>query len=145
LSERPAPHCRDDYRHFLPIQTRWIDNDAYGHVNNVVYYSWFDTVVNEYLIRHGVLDIERGTTIGVVVETRCSYFTELAFPQAVTAGLRVARLGTSSVRYEIALFGADSQTAAAQGHFVHVYVDRDRRRPAPLPAALRAALEPIRS
>ena len=142
-SERAAPHCRADYRHFLDIPTRWADNDAYGHVNNVVYYAWFDTVVNEYLIRAGVLDVAAGEVIGVVAETQCRYFLELSFPQTVSAGLRVARLGNSSVRYEIGIFGPQAQTAAAQGHFVHVYVDRATRRPAALPAPLRAALERI--
>jgi acyl-CoA thioester hydrolase len=142
-SERAAPHCRADYRHFLDIPTRWADNDAYGHVNNVVYYAWFDTVVNEYLIRAGVLDVAAGEVIGVVAETQCRYFAELTFPQTVSAGLRVARLGNSSVRYEIGIFGPGAQSAAAQGHFVHVYVDRATRRPAPLPASLRAALERI--
>ncbi len=145
MTERARPHARSTYRHFLPIQTRWMDNDPYGHVNNVVYYSWFDTVVNEYLIRSGVLDIGRGQVIGLVVETQCHYFRELAFPDPVTAGLRVARIGNSSVRYEIAIFGAGDDEASAQGHFVHVYVDRATRRPAPLPAALRHALESIKA
>jgi len=114
LSERPTAHSRAQYRHFLPIQTRWSDNDAYGHVNNVVYYSWFDTVVNEYLIATGALDIQSSPVVGLVVETQCNYFSELAFPQRVDAGLRVARAGTSSVRYELALFGALSDTASAQ-------------------------------
>ena len=142
-SERAAPHCRADYRHFLDIPTRWADNDAYGHVNNVVYYAWFDTVVNEYLIRAGVLDVAAGEVIGVVAETQCRYFAELTFPQTVSAGLRVARLGNSNMRYEIGIFGPGAQSAAAQGHFVHVYVDRATHRPAPLPASLRAALERI--
>jgi acyl-CoA thioester hydrolase len=141
VSERAAAHRRDEYRHFLPIQTRWSDNDAYGHVNNVVYYSWFDTVVNEYLIAAGALDIQSSPVVGLVVETRCSYFSELAFPQRVDAGLRVAHAGRSSVRYELALFGALADTASAQGHFVHVYVDRASRRPVALPAGLRAAVE----
>jgi acyl-CoA thioester hydrolase len=144
LSDRPTAHTRAQYRHFLPIQTRWSDNDAYGHVNNVVYYSWFDTVVNEYLIAAGALDIQASPVVGLVVETRCSYFSELAFPQRVDAGLRVAHAGTSSVRYELALFGALSDTASAQGHFIHVYVDRASRRPVPLPPALRAAVERLR-
>lgn len=139
----PGGETRAHYRHFLAIPTRWMDNDAYGHVNNVVYYSYFDTVVNEYLIRAGVLDIERGGVIGLVVETQCRYFSELAFPQAVHAGLRVARIGSSSVRYEIGIFADAEQAACAQGHFVHVYVDRSTRRPTPLPAPLRAALERI--
>jgi acyl-CoA thioester hydrolase len=143
LKERPSAHRRAQYRHFLPIQTRWSDNDAYGHVNNVVYYSWFDTVVNEYLIAAGALDIQASAVVGLVVETKCNYFSELAFPQRVDAGLRVAHAGRSSVRYELALFGADSDMASAQGHFIHVYVDRGNRRPAPLPAALRAAIEQL--
>jgi acyl-CoA thioester hydrolase len=112
-------------------------------VNNVVYYGWFDTVVNEYLIRSGALDLERSPVIGLVVETGCNYFAELAFPQAVDAGLRVARIGRSSVRYEIGLFAAGAQQASAQGHFIHVYVDRAGRRPVALPQSLRAALERI--
>jgi acyl-CoA thioester hydrolase len=143
LRERARPEARADYRHFMPIATRWMDNDAYGHVNNVVYYSWFDTVVNAYLIRAGVLDIERGTVIGLVVETQCHYFRELAFPEIVTAGLRVARIGTSSVRYEIAIFSADDDVARAQGHFIHVYVDRASKRSTALPEPLRAALQRI--
>jgi acyl-CoA thioester hydrolase len=141
LSDRPTAHARAQYRHFLPIQTRWSDNDAYGHVNNVVYYSWFDTVVNEYLIAAGALDIQSSPVVGLVVETQCNYFSELAFPQRVDAGLRVAHAGRSSVRYELALFGALADTAAAQGHFIHVYVDRATRRPVPLPPALRAAVD----
>ncbi|MEW9580958.1 acyl-CoA thioesterase [Paraburkholderia sp. DGU8] len=140
---RPAPATRAAYPHFLPITTRWMDNDVYGHVNNVVYYSYFDTVVNEYLIHAGVLDFEHGATIGLVVETHCSYFTPLVFPERVEAGLRVARLGTSSVRYEVGLFREGDEQAAAQGHFVHVYVERVARRPVSLPAELRAALEPL--
>ena len=143
MTDRARPDPRSAYRHFLPIQTRWSDNDAYGHVNNVVYYGWFDTVVNAYLIDAGALDIARSPVVGLVVETRCSYFSELAFPQPVEAGLRVARIGTSSVRYEIGIFAARAEVAAAQGHFIHVYVDRASRRPASLPAPLRAALERI--
>jgi acyl-CoA thioester hydrolase len=145
LSERPAAQPRTGYRHFLPIQTRWSDNDAYGHVNNVVYYSWFDTVVNEYLITCGALDIQASAVIGLVVSTHCSYFSELAFPQRVDAGLRVGHAGTSSVRYELALFAEGQQFASAQGHFIHVYVDRVSRRPVPLPPPLRAAIERIRA
>lgn len=140
---KPQPDPRSAYAHFQPIPTRWMDNDVYGHVNNVVYYSYFDTVVNAYLIRAGVLDIEAGETIGLVIETQCNYFSSLSFPDTVVAGLRVARLGTSSVRYEVGLFRNDGEVAAAQGHFVHVYVDRATRRPVPLPAALRQALEPL--
>jgi len=140
---RPVPTTRADYPHFLSIDTRWSDNDLYGHVNNVVYYSYFDTVVNEYLIRYGALDLEAGKTIGLVVETHCSYFASLAFPERIDAGLRVVQLGTTSVRYEVGIFSAGSGQAAAQGHFVHVYVDRDTRRPVPLPEALVAALKPL--
>jgi len=143
VTTREAPQIRSGYRHFQRITTRWIDNDVYGHVNNVVYYSYFDTVVNEYLIRAGLLDIEASAVIGVVVETQCRYFSGLAFPQTVHAGLRVARLGSSSVHYEIGIFADDSERACAQGHFVHVYVDRHTRRPTPLPAPLRAALEKL--
>ena len=145
MSMREAPLGRGDFRHFHSIVTRWMDNDAYGHVNNVVYYSYFDTVVNEYLIRAGVLDIERSEVIGLVVETQCKYFSELSFPQTVHAGLRVARLGRSSVRYEIGIFADEAPLACAQGHFVHVYVDRRSRRPTPLPAPLRASLERIQA
>ena len=142
---RLRPFTRGDFRHFLPISTRWMDNDVYGHVNNVVYYAYFDTVVNRYLIERGVLDIHRGSVIGLVVETGCHYFAPLAFPETVHAGLRVARLGTSSVRYEVALFGGEAPTAAARGHFVHVYVDRETRRPTALPTPLRAALQDLRT
>ena len=140
---KPAPAPRTAYPHFLSIATRWMDNDVYGHVNNVVYYSYFDTVVNEYLIRSGVLDIEHGTTIGLVVETQCNYFAPIVFPDRIDAGLRVVRLGTSSVRYEVGLFREGDAEPAAQRHFVHVYVDRETRRPVALPDRLRAALEPL--
>jgi acyl-CoA thioester hydrolase len=142
-TSRPDPERRAAYRHFLPITTRWADNDQYGHVNNVVYYAYFDTVVNRYLIEAGVLDVAGGEAIGLVVETACRYFAPVSFPDTVHAGLRVAHVGNSSVRYEIALFANDDDTAAAQGHFVHVYVDRLSRRPVPLAPALRAALEPL--
>jgi acyl-CoA thioester hydrolase len=140
---RPEPESRDRYRHVLSIPTRWIDNDAYGHVNNVVYYAWFDTVVNRYLVDAGVLDIRAGAVIGLVVETHCQYFSPIAFPDVAHAGLRVATLGTSSVRYEIGIFRGEDKRAAAQGYFVHVYVDRASGRPVPLPAPLRAALQPL--
>ena len=130
-----APSVRGDYRAFMPIQTRWADNDLYGHVNNVVYYSWFDTAINGLLIERGVLDIQGGPVIGLVVETQCNYFSPLTYPEAVVAGVRVAHVGSSSVRYEVALFPADAaQSCAAKGHFIHVYVDRANRRPVPLPA-----------
>ena len=141
----PAPRAtRAAFRHFLPLATRWMDNDVYGHVNNVVYYSWFDTAVNGYLIESQALDIHAGAVIGLVVETQCHYFAPLAFPQTVEAGIRVAHRGRSSVRYEVGLFGAGQELCAARGHFVHVYVDRQTRRPAgELPAALQAALHRI--
>jgi len=145
LTDRVQPHRRADYRHFASITTRWSDNDAYGHVNNIVYYGWFDTLVNEYLIRNGALDVGTSSVIGLVVETHCNYFSELAFPQPVAGALRVAHVGNSSVRYELAVFAEDSDTASAQGHFVHVYVDRTTHRPAPLPAVLRAAVEALRA
>ncbi|EFK95407.1 thioesterase superfamily protein [sediment metagenome] len=143
MSHRPHPEPRSAYRHFMPIQTRWADNDAYGHINNVVYYGWFDTAVNGYLIEAGALDIHAGTVIGLVIETRCNYFASLAFPQKVEAGLRVAHLGRSSVRYEVGLFAQGAPETAAAGHFIHVYVDRESRRPVELPDALRAALQPL--
>ncbi len=137
---RSQPHRRADYPHAMPITTRWMDNDAYGHVNNAVYYSYFDTVVNTWLIGRGLLEVETSPVIGLVVETGCQYFAALTYPQPVTAALRVGHVGRSSVRYEIALFGA-GDTAAAQGHFVHVYVDRATRRPVSLPDTLRTELQ----
>ena len=142
---RPQPGRRADYSYAREITTRWMDNDAYGHVNNVVYFSYFDTVVNMLLIERGTLDIEKSPVIGLVVETGCQYFAPLTYPETVTAALRVAHLGRSSVRYELALFGEGSDVAAAQGHFVHVYVDRETRRPVEMPAALRRMLESFRS
>jgi len=138
--DRPAPPRRSEYRHFLVIPTRWMDNDIYGHVNNVVYYSYFDTVVNAYLVADGGLDIHAGEVIGLVVETTCRYFQPLAFPDVLEAGLRVARLGRSSVRYEVGIFRHGEEAAAAAGHFIHVYVDRATRRPVALPESLRKAL-----
>ena len=140
---KPAPEPRTAYRHFQRIPTRWMDNDVYGHVNNVQYYSYFDTVVNQYLVEQGVLDIEHGAVIGLVVETGCQYFSSIAFPDLVHAGLRVGRLGNSSVRYEVGNFRNDEPQTAAKGHFIHVYVDRASRRPAALPAPLREALARI--
>ena len=139
-SPRPQPEGRAAYRAFRSIGTRWMDNDAYGHVNNVVYYSWFDTIVNAHLIEQGALDIHQGDTIGLVIETQCNYFAPVAFPQVVEGGLRVARIGTSSVRYEVGLFAAGEPLTAAKGHFVHVYVERATRRPAVLPPRLREVL-----
>ncbi len=120
-----------------------MDNDVYGHVNNVVYYSYFDTVVNQYLVEQGALDIQHSAVVGLVVETACQYFAPIVFPDEVHAGLRVATLGNSSVRYEVGIFRNHEDVAAAQGHFVHVYVDRTTRRPTPLPPHLRATLEKL--
>ena len=142
-TEKPRPERRSAYKAFRLISTRWMDNDVYGHVNNVVYYSWFDTAVNAWLIEQGALDIHAGEVIGLVIETQCNYFAPLAFPQTVHAGLRVAHLGSSSVRYEVGLFAEDGEMAAACGHFVHVYVDRSTRRPVPLPTELKTVLETI--
>ncbi|GGH66065.1 thioesterase [Comamonas phosphati] len=146
LAPRPAratPLPRAAYAVFRDIGTRWSDNDVYGHVNNVVYYSWFDTAVNAYLIEQGALDIHHGQTIGLVIETQCNYFASLAFPQMVEAGIRVAHIGSSSVRYEVGLFARGEDRSAAAGHFVHVYVDSGTRRPVAIPSALRTALEPL--
>lgn len=142
MSRRPPP-SRAEFAHFLAIPTRWMDNDAYGHVNNVVYYSFFDTAVNRFLIDRGGLRIDASPVIGLVVETGCRYHRPLAFPDAVEVGIRVAHLGTSSVRYELGVFRAGDDLAAAEGHFVHVYVDRETRAPTRLPDALRAVLQEI--
>ena len=140
---KPQPEPRSAYKAFRAITTRWMDNDAYGHVNNVVYYSWFDTAVNAHLIEQGALDIEKSPVIGLVIETQCNYFASVAFPQPVEAGLRVAHIGKSSVRYEVGLFAEGEPATCAKGHFVHVYVDRETRRPAPLPDKLRTVLEAL--
>ncbi|MEP0338967.1 MAG: thioesterase family protein [Alphaproteobacteria bacterium] len=143
MADEKTPETRAAYPHILPIQTRWMDNDIYGHVNNVTYYSYFDTVVNSYLIDVGGLDIHDGTVVGFAVETTCRFFKPVAFPEQLAAGLRVGKLGNSSVRYEIAIFKDGEDTAAAAGHFVHVFVDRRTDRPTPVPAAIRAALEKL--
>jgi acyl-CoA thioester hydrolase len=130
-----------DYPHRLAIPTRWNDNDVYGHVNNVEFYAFFDTVINAWLIREGGLDIHGGDVIGLCAESHCTFRGPLAFPETVQAGLRVGHLGRSSVRYEIGLFGEDGDTPAAEGWFVHVFVDREARRPVPIPDPLRAALQ----
>jgi acyl-CoA thioester hydrolase len=140
---REPAETRARYRHFLAIPTRWHDNDAYGHVNNVVYYAWFDTVVNEHLIRAAGLDIAADPVVGLVVETSCRYHRSLAFPDAVEAGLRVERLGNSSVVYGIGIFRAGEDAAAASGRFVHVWVDRATQRPVRIPDRIRAALAAI--
>ncbi|MBB5687279.1 acyl-CoA thioesterase [Sphingobium boeckii] len=136
----PGRAVRADYPAFRTITTRWMDNDAYRHVNNVVYYSFFDTAVNQMLIDAGVLDIAHSPAIGLVVETGCRYFAPIAFPDRVHAGVRVAKLGTSSVRYEIGLFRGDEDRASAEGFFVHVHVDRETNKSCPIPEATRAFL-----
>lgn len=143
MSRAEAP-SRADYAAFRTITTRWMDNDVYGHVNNVVYYSFFDTAVNGWLMDRGVLAIETSPVIGLVVETTCSYFAPIAFPDAVEAGIRVERIGTSSVTYGVGIFRGEAERAAAAGRFTHVYVDRSVRRPVALPDALRGVLETIR-
>jgi acyl-CoA thioester hydrolase len=140
------PACGDRrvaYPYFLAIPTRWMDNDTYGHVNNVTYYSYFDTVVNEHLVRAGGLDIHRAPAIGLVVETSCRYHRPLSFPDTIDAGLRVARIGNSSVTYEIALFLKGDEDPAATGQFVHVWVERATQRPTTVPARIRVALEAL--
>lgn len=141
---KPQPEARSAYPVFRPITTRWMDNDAYGHVNNVAYYAFFDTAVNKWLIAQGALDIAASPAVGLVVETGCRYRRPLAYPQDVVVGMRLAKLGNSSVRYELAVFGAGEEEAAAEGHFTHVYVDRGTGRPVPVPDALRRALEGLR-
>ena len=142
---RPAPPARAEYVHFARIQTRWSDNDVYGHVNNVVYYAYFDTVINEWLVREGGLDIHTGSVIGLCVESHCAFVAPASYPEELEAGIRVATLGTTSVRYEIGIFRASNAAAGgyepcAHGHFVHVFVDRSTRRPAPPPPRVRHAL-----
>ena len=141
--KKPEPKSVDEYFHFQKIPTRWMDNDVYQHVNNVIYYSFFDTVVNHYLIDKGVLNIKKSSIIGLVVETKCNYFSPIEFPDVVNAGLRVTKIGNTSVTYDVALFNNDESKAAAQGHFIHVYVDRSSRKPAPLTEEMRKALEDI--
>ncbi len=137
--------ARSAFPHFLSIPTRWMDNDVYGHVNNVVYYSYFDTAVNQFLIERGVLDIHQGEVVGFVVDSGCSYFSSISFPDTIHAGIRVAKLGNSSVRYEIALYRNDDPLPCAAGHFVHVYVERSSNRSVAIPHAVRAVLATIHS
>ena len=139
--KQPSTQC--GYRHFLTIPTRWMDNDIYGHVNNVVYYSWFDTVINEYLIRAGGLDIHNAPIVGFCVDSGCTYKQSFAFPEPVHAGLRVTKLGNSSVRYEVALFGDGDEAPRATGFFVHVFVDRASNKSVPIPANIRSALQAL--
>ena len=140
MPARENSESRSDYRRFLTITTRWMDNDIYGHINNVQYYSYFDTAVNRHLIERGVLDIHAGEVVGLVVETGCNFFSSAAFPQDIEAGIRVAHLGNSSVRYEVGLFVAGRAPPIASGHFVHVYVDRASLQPVAIPDALRNVL-----
>lgn len=142
MPEQPK-YLRRDYKHFQPITTRWHDNDIYGHVNNVVYYGFFDTAVNNYLIRQGGLDIQDGDIVGFVVSSACDYFASIAYPDLIEVGLRVARLGNSSVQYELAIFREGEQEACAAGRFVHVFVERASNRPTAIPGRLRAALEAL--
>jgi acyl-CoA thioester hydrolase len=140
MSERAPQPTRIDYRHFVEIQTRWEDNDLYGHVNNVVYYSYFDTVVNRFLIEQGGLQIHSDPVIGVVVESQCSYFSAIAYPDLIEVGLGVSKLGSSSVVYELGVFRKDESSAVAAGRFVHVFVQRGDMRPVPMPESIRIAL-----
>ncbi len=142
-SATDAPETRARFPHFCAIPTRWMDNDVYGHVNNVVYYAYFDTVINRYLVAEGKLDIARAAVIGLCVESRCRYRKAIAFPDDVDAGLRVAKLGRSSVTYEIGIFARGEDSAAAEGSFVHVFVDRETRRSVAMPDAIRSALARI--
>ncbi|MEP3892113.1 MAG: thioesterase family protein [Hellea sp.] len=140
---KPTPQKLSDYPHKLTIPTRWADNDVYGHVNNSVYYFYFDTVVNKWLMDKGLLEIGTADVVGLVVETSCAYFAPISFPDDVVAGLRVSKLGNSSVRYEIGLFRNDETQASAQGHFVHVYVDEKTRRPVSISDKMRDILKEI--
>jgi len=141
VSEREAPPAKSEYVYVLPIQTRWMDNDVYGHVNNVVYYAYFDTVINRWLVDEGGLDIHAGEVIGLCVESKCQYLAPAAYPDELEARLRVGKLGRSSVRYEIGIFRRAQEECLAFGHFVHVFVDRTSRRATPVPDRMRAALE----
>ena len=140
---RPPRPVRSDFRWFMPITTRWMDNDPFGHVNNVVYYSWVDTAVNRFLIDHGALDIAKSTVVGIVAETGCRYFAEITYPDDVVVGIAVAKLGNSSVTYAAGIFRGDEEVASAAAHFVHVYCDRADMRPVPIPEAIRASMQTI--
>lgn len=144
MNQRPTPAQRSDFADFFPLQTRWMDNDAYGHMNNTVHYALFDTAINGYLIERDVLNPLQDDTYGLVVESGCRYHKEMSYPDRVTAGLRVSSLGKSSVRYEVGLFRNDDHSAAAEGHFVHVYVERATHRPTPINDARREVLRSLR-
>ena len=143
MSSKKGMSLRSDYRHFQPIPTRWMDNDAYGHVNNVQYYSYFDTTVNQFLVHKGLLDIQNSPVVGLVVETSCRYAKSIVFPDLVHAGLKVAHIGNSSVRYELGLFKGDDEEACAEGYFIHVYVERATNKPVPVPDEMRKVLETL--
>lgn len=143
MSERTKPDLRSGYAYFQLMTTRWMDNDSYRHMNNTTYYSFFDTIVNQYLIENGALDVEKSEVIGLVAETMCRYFRSVGFPSRLDVGLRVSHIGSSSVRYEVALFRDDDNEASAQGHFVHVYVDRASGRPVPIPEKLKSVVKPL--
>jgi acyl-CoA thioester hydrolase len=143
VSERKVPHDIASYPFFHSIDTRWMDNDVYGHVNNVIYYSYFDTAVAAFLMERAGLDYIKSPLVGLVIETSCTYFDSIAFPDRVTVGLRIAKLGVSSVRYEVAVFKNNNTTACAQGYFVHVYVDRESNRPTPIPDQARSAMQAL--
>ncbi|HVH37632.1 MAG TPA: thioesterase family protein [Sphingomicrobium sp.] len=138
---RPEPPRRSNFRNWRSLTTRWADNDAYGHVNNTIYYEWFDSAVNAWMVEQGMLDVPAGDPIALVVETSCSFFASLAFPENIDVGLAVSRLGSTSIRYHIGIFAQGSDMAAAAGEFVHVVVDRATRRPVGIPADWRAKLE----
>ena len=144
MTERPKSDKRGTYAYFQKMTTRWMDNDSYRHMNNTTYYSFFDTIVNQYLIENGVLDIEKSPVIGLVAETTCRYFKSIGFPSKINVGLRVGHLGNSSIRYEIGLFKDDEDEASAQGHFVHVYVDRESGRPTAIPDKMKSVVAPLR-
>lgn len=144
MTERPKPDRRSTYAYFQTMTTRWMDNDSYRHMNNTTYYSFFDTIVNQYLIENDVLDIEKSPVIGLVAETTCRYFKSIGFPSKINVGLRVGHLGNSSIRYEIGLFKDDEDEASAQGHFIHVYVDRESGRPTAIPEKMKAVVGPLR-
>ncbi|MGL5167066.1 MAG: acyl-CoA thioesterase [Afipia sp.] len=144
MTERPKPDKRSTYAYFQMMTTRWMDNDSYRHMNNTTYYSFFDTIVNQYLIENGVLDIEKSPVIGLVAETTCRYFKSIGFPSKINVGLRVGHLGNSSIRYEIGLFKDDEDEASAHGHFIHVYVDRESGRPTAIPVKMKSVVAPLR-
>lgn len=143
MSDRRPPEPRAAYKFFLDIPTRWMDNDVYGHVNNVIYYSYFDTIINRFLIEAGGFDFHNAPVIGITPETFCRFHRSFAYPEVVEAGLRVGKLGSSSVRYEVGLFGRGENVARADGHFVHVFVERDSQKAAPIPGGIRTALESL--